>query len=206
VADIFQYNDSLLLIATGAVNLYNLKTGRISHFTTEDGLPSNTINSFAADDKGGFWMGMAHGLCRVKLDKLIFSTYDRRDGIAHDLFNPSAVYKLRDGRLVYTTDKNFLVFNPAAFITAPVPPVPVITDFKLANKRLLVDSLMQLKRVGLAYANTSIVIEFNSLNYTKQNKIHYAYKLEGLDNEWQSANELNQAIYNYLMPEITHSK
>ncbi|HYK45584.1 MAG TPA: two-component regulator propeller domain-containing protein [Parafilimonas sp.] len=200
IADIFQYNDSLLLIATGAVNLYNLKTRTISHFSTEDGLPSNTINSFAVDDKGGFWMGMAHGLCRVKLDKLIFSTYDRRDGIAHDLFNPSGVCKLRDGRLVYTTDKNFLVFDPRAFISAPVPPVPLITDFKLANKRLLVDSLFQLKRISLGYANTSIVIEFNSLNYTKQNKIHYAYKLEGLDKDWQSANELNQAIYNYLMP------
>jgi ligand-binding sensor domain-containing protein/signal transduction histidine kinase len=198
--DILQYDDSLLLIATGPVDILNLNTNKITHFTTENGLPSNTVYSFALDDKGGFWMGMAHGLCRVRLDKLIFSNYDRRDGIRYDLFNPAGVYKLRDGRLVYTTDKNFLVFNPANFINTPIPAAPYITNFKLANKPLSVDSLTKLERISFAYKNTSIVIDFNSLNFTKQNKIHYTYKLEGLDKQWLPANEFNQAIYNYLPP------
>jgi signal transduction histidine kinase len=143
---------------------------------------------------------MAHGLCRMNLEKRIYSRYDKRDGIDYDNFNPGAVYKLSDGRLIYPCDRNFVVFDPAHIQNARQPYDPVITDFKLSNKPLLVDSLLRLDKIDLDYNNTSILIEFSSLNYIWQNKIHYEYMLEGVDKDWQETNEYNQAIYNYLRP------
>jgi hypothetical protein len=63
---------------------------------------------------------------------------------------------------------------------------------------LPVDSLENLKKIGLRYDNTSLLIEFNALTYIQQNKIHYRYKLDGIDKDWQETTDLNQAIYNYL--------
>ena len=65
-------------------------------------------------------MGMANQICRFNLQKKIFSTFDRRDGISHDLFNPAADYKMSDGRLVYLTDKNFIAFHPASVTATTV--------------------------------------------------------------------------------------
>ena len=200
VHDIYRYNDSLLLIGDLALDILNTKTNKITHISTENGLPSNTVYNIQRDNSGALWLGMANQLCRFNLEKKIFSTYDKRDGIGYDLFNPAAVFKLRDGRLVYTTDRNLVEFNPLAIQDAETPPDPVITDFKLSNKQLIVDSLIKLDKINLRYDNTSILIEFNTLNFLRQNKVHYYYMLEGLDKNWQEAANQNQAVYNYLEP------
>jgi len=198
--DIYRYNDSMLLIADGALDILNTKTNKITHISTENGLPSNTVYSIERDGRGALWLGMANQLCRFNLEKKIFSIYDRRDGIGYDLFNPAQVYKMKNGTLIYTTDHNFIEFDPSRIEDELAPPDPVITDFKLANRPLLVDSLTRLDKINLDHDNTSILIQFNSLNYLRQNKIHYHYILEGLDKNWQQTNDFNQAVYNYLSP------
>lgn len=198
--DILQYNDSLLLIAGGAINVYNIRTHKISFITSADGLPSNTVNSFIKDVHGTLWLGMAHGLCHANLEKKIFSRYDRRDGISYDNFDAAGAFRLLDGRLVFVTDVNFVVFDPDRFIESPVPANVLITDIKLANNSISVDSIHREGKVNLEYNNTSIAIEFNSLNFVKQNKIHYHYMLEGLEKDWHESNEVNSAIYNFLKP------
>lgn len=200
VKDVYRYNDSITLIACGSLDILNTKTNIIQHITTEDGLPSNTVYSIQRDTNGTLWLGMAHGLCRVNLEKKIFFIYDRRDGITYDNFNPAGVVKTLDGRLIYPTDHNIMVFDPAAIPEAPRPPIPVITDFRIANKSMLVDSLANLKKIELSFDNTSVMVEFSALNYISQNKIHYHYKLEGLDEDWNESSDLNQATYNYLPP------
>jgi len=200
VNDVFRYNDSIILIACGSLDVLNTKTNEITHITTEEGLPSNTVYSLQKDKNGTLWMGLAHGLCRMNLEKKIFFIYDRRDGISYDNFNPAGVVKMQDGRLIYPTDHNIVVFDPTGISDVPKPPATIITDFKLANKSVLVDSLTALKKIELAYDNASITVEFSALNYIGQNKIHYHYKLEGIDKDWNETNNLNQAIYNYLPP------
>ncbi|HEX5151199.1 MAG TPA: two-component regulator propeller domain-containing protein [Parafilimonas sp.] len=198
VNDVYFYNDSLLLIADGALDILNLKTNTITHINTENGLPSNTVLSVEADKEGILWLGMANQLCRFDLQKKILSTFDRRDGISYDLFNPAADYKMRDGRLMYLTDKNFIAFRPSSVIATAGPGNVVITNFSLGNTVLLVDSLARFQTIDLKYDNTSISIEFSALNYTPQNKLHYYYMLEGIDKSWKAATNLNEAVYNYL--------
>lgn len=198
VNDVYQYNDSIVLIADEALDILNIKTNKITHISTENGLPSNTVLSVEADNKGILWLGMANLLCRFDLQKKIFSTFDRRDGISYDLFNAAGDYKMKDGRLIYLTDKNFVVFKPEAVSATPKPNNVAITSFTLENKALLVDSLNKFSTIDLKYNNTSVSIEFNALNYTPQNKLHYYYMLDGLDKDWALSSNLNEAVYNYL--------
>ena len=198
VNDICVYNDSLILIADNALDILNIKTNKITHISTENGLPSNTVVSIEADDKGILWLGMANQLCRFDLTKKIFSTFDRRDGISYDLFNTGADYKMKDGRLVYLTDKNFIAFNPASVSATAKPGYVAITNFSLGNKSLQVDSLNKLSVIDLDYNNTSVSIEFSALNYTPQNKLRYYYMLDGIDKNWQQSINRNEAVYNYL--------
>ena len=200
VYDVLRYNDSIILIACGSLDVLNTRTNEITHITTEDGLPSNTVYSVQQDKNGTIWMGLAYGLCRMNLEKKIFFIYDRRDGITYDNFNPAGVVKMLDGRFIYPTDHNIVVFDPSGIADPPKPPDPVITGFKLGNESLLADSITALKKLELAFDNTSFIVEFSSLNYTGQNKIHYHYKLDGLDKDWNESTDLNQATYNYLHP------
>jgi len=54
--------------------------------------------------------------------------------------------------------------------------------------------------VILPYDNTSISIGFSALSYLQQRKIHYFYKLEGLDKDWVHVDHPMAAIYNSLPP------
>ena len=198
VNDLYFYNDSLLLIADGALDILNLKTDSIAHINRENGLSSNTVLSVEADKGGILWLGMANQLCRFDLQKKIFSTFDRRDGISYDLFNVAGDYKMKDGRLVYLTDKNIIAFNPASVTATTGPGDVAITNFSLGNTSLPVDSLNKFQTIDLKYDNTSVSIEFNALNFTPQNKLRYYYMLEHIDKDWRTATNLNEAVYNYL--------
>lgn len=198
--DIIQYNDSTMIISAACINILNTNTNKISYISTENGLPSNTTESVLSDSRGIVWAGMTNGICRINLEKKIITYYDRRDGIAFDRFNMAGAKKLADGRLVFFTDHNLLVFDPETFIQQNLPPKPYITSFKLAGYPLSIDSIRDEGRAVLKYNNTSISIDFSALSYLQQRKLHYYYMLEGLDKNWIHADRPIEAIYNYLPP------
>lgn len=198
--DMTYYDDSTLIVTAGCINVINTKTNKIRFISTADGLPSNTAESVERDEKGILWVGMTNGICRVNLKKNLISFYDRRDGIAYDKFNTAGVHELRDGRIIFLTDHNFLVFNPAAFGQKDRPSQPYITSFMLSGKPLSMDSLNKAERVVLSYDNTSIGITFSALSYLQQTKLHYYYMLENLDAEWIHTDKPLEAIYNHLPP------
>jgi len=200
VTDLAQRNDSILIVASGALDMININTRKTVHISTEDGLPGNNINCIARDRNGIFWLGSFNGICRFNIDIGTFTTYDRRDGINYDAFNPGDAHTLSDGRLVFTNNQNFLVFDPLKMVQSKVPPDAAITDFRIGNESIPVDSLRTLEKVYLPYDKNSIVIEFSALNYLKEQKLHYHYQLENLEKEMQEADEQAQAIYSYLPP------
>lgn len=149
--DILQCNDSLLIIANGAVDVLNTKTRKITTINTEGGLPSNNVLCTQKDENGLLWLGIINGLCRMNLDKKIFINYDRRDGISTDNFSGAGAFRLSDKKLVFTTKHDFLVFNPSEMMQKDPPPDAKVIGFRMANRSLLVDSLNKLKKITLEY-------------------------------------------------------
>jgi len=57
-----------------------------------------------------------------------------------------------------------------------------------------------LSKIELSADQSSLTIGFAALSYTNKNKLVYYYMLEDIDKVWHKADELNQAVYNYLPP------
>ncbi|MDB5196869.1 MAG: hypothetical protein JWP88_1240 [Flaviaesturariibacter sp.] len=201
VFDMTQYDDSTLIVTAGCLNILHTNTGKVDLFGVAQGLPSNSAIAVQKDDNNILWVGMLNGLCRVNLVKKIATFYDRSDGIPYDNFSGAGVEKLADGRIVFFTDHNFLTFDPRRFFQAAKPPKPVITGISLEGRPLLLDSLQKAGSLELQYNNTSLIFEFSGLSFTKQKKLHYYYKLEGVDKDWVHIDNDNRAIYNYLPPD-----
>src|SRR5206468_5298819 len=132
--DVTYFNDSTLIVSAGCINIVNTKTNKISFITTDEGLPSNTAISVQRGSNGIIWAGMINGICRINLGKKLITYYDRREGIAQDKFTLGGVKQIRDGRLVFFTDHNFLVFDPRRFSQGRRPPSPSITAFRLSGR------------------------------------------------------------------------
>lgn len=199
VTDAFEFNDSLIIFPTGNLNVYNTNTGEVTAITSSDGLPSDIVRSIQKDNQGNLWFGLFNGLCRMNFFKKTFTYYDRNDGISNDEFNYSSSARMADGKLLFGTTSNAIVFDPIELNTRNSPPDVAITEFRLMNNALSVDSLQKLKRLELPHNQTFLSIAFSGLHYFNK-KWSYYYMLEGLDKDWKRANDLNQVDYNYLAP------
>lgn len=198
--DMTYLNDTTLLVAAQCINIVNTRTNQVRFFTADDGLPSNTVISLQRDRNGIVWAGLIDGLCRIDMKKKLISYFDRRDGIPYDKFAETGVEQLKDGRMAFLTDHNFLVFDPQRIAGKNQPPEPAITAFRVAGVPLSIDSLQSGRSVALNYNNTSIAINFSALSFLQQQKVHYYYMLEGIDKDWIHTDHPVEAIYNYLPP------
>jgi len=198
VADVMEYNDSTIIIVSQGLNIYNTRRNQITHITKADGLPTPYIMCMQKDKSGNLWLGLINGLCRLDLQKRNFSFYDRTDGIRNDKFIVSSSCLLKDGRLLFGTRNDFIVFDPDKARSTTMPPAVSITDIRLATSSLMVDSIQRLPELDLHYSDKSISIDFASLSYLKKNKLSYYYKLEGIDKDWIAADNTQRAVYTYL--------
>lgn len=203
-ADIIQYDDSLYIIASGCLNVLNIRTNKIRFVTTRNGLPSNTVSNIVKDRRGELWLTLESGLCSIlirdKGQSTVFSVYDENDGLPSINFNGAATCVLNDGRLTLGGTHELMVFDPVQTERIDQdPPNVMITGFALKNEWLLVDSLMRLPEIKLKPGENSVIIEFSTLTF--QNIYAISYMLENLDKTWiRKMTSQNQAVYNYLPP------
>jgi ligand-binding sensor domain-containing protein len=195
--DAFEYNDSTMIFPTGALNFYNTRTHVITTVSSADGLPSDIVRSIEKDKRNHLWLGMFNGLCRMNVAKKSFTYYDRNDGMANDNFNYSSSTHLPDGRLVFGTTTDLVIFNPEQLNASGKPGNVTITEFRVKNRPLSVDSLLRLPKVELGPGQDFITIGFSGLSFYN-NKWSYYYKMDGLDKEWKNINGIFQVNYNYL--------
>ena len=198
--DIIKYNDSILVIVSGQLNLLNTHSNRITYFTTKDGLGPAAVVSVVKDRNDILWLATESGLSSVNLSKKLVTFYNERDGMQSVSFNEAAGGALRDGRVVFGGSHEFIVLDPSRIAKNDLlnPPTVKITGFSVMNKSMSIDSLSKLKQIELEYDQNSLVIEFSTLTYQDNYGIYY--RMENLQEGWQITPSTNQAVFSYLPP------
>ncbi|WP_315820962.1 ligand-binding sensor domain-containing protein [Paraflavitalea speifideaquila] len=168
VADILEYDDSTLVLATSfGINIFNKRHNTFQAITTLDGLPENSIVSVQKDKNGNLWAGSGVGLIKVTWQSRKINTYGLKDGIVNSAFNATVAYRLHNNNLLAGSSSDFICFHPDSLAGPQVPPDVRITGFKVFNKHWIIDSLLEQHRpVRLSYMQNFITISFASLGYT----------------------------------------
>jgi signal transduction histidine kinase/streptogramin lyase len=199
ISDIEHLNDSIMYAAAaGVLHVINKKTGEVRILDKEQGLPSNTATRVRLDDKGYVWVITSKGLCHYDPVKNRFTSFSQKDGI----FLGELVYACDlldlNKNLLFAGPNSLLAFHPDAFYNTPKPPPVVITDFKLLNTFLPVDSLLSQPIIRLQSHDNSFTIYFSSLSFRNRGQFTYYYKLEGADKDWVKADASQSAQYRLL--------
>jgi ligand-binding sensor domain-containing protein len=197
-SSVLEYSDSIIIITTATrIVRYNRILKKIS-LIGNSGTLSGFITAIEKDKHGFLWLTTTAGLYRINLSKKIFVMYGKPDGLNNEHFVQSASFVMPDGRMLFGTTNDILIFDPAKINVSPVTDDARITDFILMNQPLPVDSILKLKNIDLDYKENSLKIEFSPMIYGKPYLIKY--KLEGLDKNWIYAGKNNEAIYSYIPP------
>ena len=195
IMDIFEDSNKRLWICTNnGLNLFNREKGSFISYTKKDGLPDNSVGTILEDDHKNLWLLNMMGLVKFNPETMVFRTYDERDGLKYcrmQKYGYKAFHKGKSGKFYYGFMNSLAVFHPDSLKDNPNPPRVVLTDFKLNNKPVkigdnsyLKKTITETKTIDLPYYENILSFEFSALDYTAPAKNQYAYKMEGVDDDW----------------------
>ncbi len=185
--------EGILWIGTNGSGLSRWFDGKMTSWTTKEGLVDNYIFSINEDDNGNLWMGTSKGVSRVSRKELndfseqkirsIHSTYyDEADGMASRQcvgWGQPSSWKTSSGRLCFATIKGLAVFDPENMTMKNKPPQVAIEEVFADNRPIIGQ-----EKNAFSHKVRMIEFHFTALDFSAPDKIRFRYKLEGLDHDF----------------------
>lgn len=192
----------------GGLNKWISESNSFEHYTTENGLPSNIINSIVEDTAGNLWISTDNGISVFKVESNSFKNYNYNDGLQGNEFLQGAGYKSKRNENIYFGGANGLnILNPNDFKMGSKISEIVFTDFKIFNRSVfpgeessLKSNILYAEEVVLSHDQNFFTFEFASLDFNNPDKNQYAFKLEGFNRDWVNTGNQRFATYTNLDP------
>lgn len=104
---------------------------------------------------------------------------------------------LTDGNILFAGSNVFVTFPPLKMNRQDPPPAVDITDLKVLNSFIPLDSVTT-NRLSLSPDNNSVTFYFSGMSYLNKDKLTYYYRLSGIDKHWVLADNQLAAVYTLL--------
>lgn len=200
ITSVFEDSKGRIWVTTvNGFSLYNETIDTFNRITVEDGLPSNIIYRILEDDEHNFWITTANGLVKFNPETHVMHVFSYTDGLHETQFNYSSSYKAPDGTMYMGTINGMLSFNPRYFKTDAYTPPIYITDIQIPGNE---NPPLGGTKGGLSfpYNKATFTLSYVALSYTSPDAIQYAYKLEGIDTDWNYMKHNKDVTFANLSP------
>lgn len=131
--------------------------------------------------------------------------YSTQDDVLVNSFMPNSYFKSTSGRILYGGNRGISAFTPFEHLSdEPRRIKTMVADVKIDGISVLLDKdnkrfNLRSQTISLNAGDKNIEIDFSSLIYAFSNKIKYAYKMSGVDDDWVYVRGDRQfAFYNQL--------
>ena len=205
---IFADSKDRLWIGKKGLYLYNRMRDRFELYPNTAGLTTEFIKGILEDKKGNLWISSSNGLTQFNADTQAFRKFNPRDGLQGLEFEDNSCLTARDGTMFFGGVNGFNTFNPDQLaLNRFVPPV-YVTEFQVSNRTVgvgtddspLTKDISYLDEVRLDYDQSTFSFLFSALNFVVPENNQYAYKLDGLEDNWITAGTERRASYTNLQP------
>lgn len=203
--------DNIWIGTQNGLDCFNQSSGKIQHYTIEDGLPNNVIFAITEDADKNMWISTNKGLSKLNRSKKTFKNYTPADGLQSYEFKAQSFCKSKTGAFYFGGINGFNKFYPSAIEEENTEAPVVFTSFEIFNKKIpiaknsidpspLKQDITETKSIELSYSDAVISLDFAALNYTATDKKEYAYLLEGFDKDWNYIGTKHTATFTNLNP------
>jgi signal transduction histidine kinase/ligand-binding sensor domain-containing protein len=186
-----------------------LQDGRFTTIHTPEDHPLGAVTGIVQPADGSLWLNEQHGIVHISSsDVLQFAkdpghillpqVYDFLDGLpgaAQTQFRSSTAIQASDGRLWFATDNGLAWVDPAHMLQNTVPPAISITALNTESRKYALSGAPHLPK-----GTTTLQIEYTALSYSIPERVHFKYKLEGVEQDWHDAGNRREAVYHNLGP------
>ncbi len=179
-------------------------------YAEKEGVSGKRVTLIGEDSDGHLWLISSTGLLEFDKKKESFTHYDIRWKYDYrESANQYSGYHADDGEILVGCTKGFLRFYPDSIRPNPSIPPVVITNLKTGNdvvhindtlgaSTILVHDIAYTDAITLDWDQNDIAFEFAALDFTYPEQNQYAYRLEGLQDEWVSSGTRNEAFFTNL--------
>lgn len=189
VSDLTVRGDEIWICTNGnGLIVYNYKNGNSQTYTTQNGLPSNFLNSITFSD-GFFWLGTENGLCRFDPKEKTALSFASNLSLSGASYNQNSVYKLKNGQLAFGTNNGAVFFLPNSITETISSGRIFIQDVTISGRSVrdnasvdLKTPVDSLKTIRLKYFQNTISFELLPLEVSSGTKL--SWKMDGFDKEW----------------------
>ncbi len=178
------YQGDIWIGTSTGVNQFNKKDSLFTYYSMKDGLPSNIIYDIIEDKNHNLWFSTGSGLAMFNSVTHEFKSYSINEGLQGVEFNLKAVFQADSGNLYFGGMDGLISFHPDSLEDNTFIPPVVITSFTKEREGQKQKLNVYADRLELSYKDYSFTIEYAALDYTKPFKNRYAYKMEGLRDDW----------------------
>lgn len=184
---------------TGGVNKVispNLLSENIQfkNYDKNNGLASDLALSMIEDAQNQLWVVSEIALSKFDPAKETFENYELSS--IYQEFNFSEALPIINARnqIILGTDKGFLEVSPEKMRKSSYVPPIVFTGLKIQG-HLTDHSIDNLEELELEPSQRNVTFQFAALDYVNPKGILYAYRLQGLEEEWNEADNNRSASY-----------
>lgn len=177
-------------------------------WTTQEGLPTNTLLRIESTDDRYLWISTISGLCRFEMETGEVLIFNHEHGLAANEFTARASIVTDDGRLIFGSNAGFTIVDPEKVQPDTSQTHVIISDITFHNqsikhitdKPILSRPLEETEEIHLPYKRNSFTIHFFSKDKNLPKYNNYRYRLLGLEDDWIYLGETKHTTYTNLSP------
>ena len=163
-------------------------------YTIKDGLASDLVLSMLEDTQKQLWVISENSISKFNPQQGTFENYGSNFLQQEFNFSEAAPSLNAKQQLVFGTDKGFIEISPSDMKKSDYVPPIVFTGLKIQGSPSPT-GIDDLQELVLNPSQRNITFQFAALDYVAPEEIQYAYRLEGLEHEWNDADNNRSASY-----------
>jgi ligand-binding sensor domain-containing protein/two-component sensor histidine kinase len=195
VVAITEDSNHMLWLGTsgGGLNKFDRELNTFTRYSQNKGLTSAVVYGILEDEAKNLWMSTDNGIFKFDLNSENFTHFDLEDGLQSLEFNGGSYFQDKSRQLYFGGINGLNIFYPDSIRTNLFVPPIVITSINVLNNRIKGDA----SEIILTHDQNFISFEFSALDYTNPKNNKYAFRLDGLDDDWNYV-DAKRRIANYI--------
>lgn len=189
----------------GSIFTYDSQKKKVTDLSNVFDMLEESIFNIVTDRLGHIWISTNKRIIEYEPKNGGIMDYSTMDDILVNSFMPNSYFISRSGRMLYGGNRGIAAFTPYERLSEhPQNIKTMIADVKIDGMSALLEKNnnrfdLSNQSIILNSGDKNIEIDFSSLNYAFPDKIKYAYKMEGVDDNWVYVKGDRQfAFYNQL--------
>ena len=185
--------DILLMGHRQGITIFDMKHDTLYDVNNQINGKEINVQDIIQDKKGFFWISTTNGITSLEVSRnedggmeWEVRNYTAKEGLQTPFFNANSSGMTDDGHVLFGVFEGYIAITPdETGLVAENPVAPVIFSVMAGDRYIDANE----GRIVLNHDDTHLTIRYFTGNLNNASSVRYAYKLEGMMNQWKYTEE-----------------